>query len=211
MLRNTRAATEALIRWLITAIEVSQSKKPFTRDSPRLLTEQLATSVLIAGDRGFGKTTVLLSAAQAFQKPDEFIPPPRNGERWAEGAEELHKQLKLHQNSIVWLDPLDMEPLPPDANLLATLLVRVQNSLRPDWGDGDGEQSGSALLAEEGMKERDPERRWAQGAPPAGESGTHAEPRPHGSVRMGAASRTSSRSGCRMHGPPRICSKRCRR
>lgn len=156
MLENTRDATEKLIDWLISATEVSRDTKTFTSDSAGALREQFATSVLIAGDRGFGKTTVLLSAATAFQSLDTFIPEPRNGTPLDERSRKLRSKIKDAQQSIVWLDPLDMEPLPPDANLLATLLVRVQNALRPDRRAQEKDtESGasSALLVEEGLDE----------------------------------------------------------
>lgn len=153
MLGNTRRATEELIDWLISATRVSQSKRSFAQGSPPHFNEQLATSVLVAGDRGFGKTTVLLSAAQAFQDPEAFIPRPSEPSLRNEEAEALRQRLMDYQKSIVWLDPLDLEPIPSDANLLATLLVRVQGALRPGKAGRDGERTNSALLAEEGLDE----------------------------------------------------------
>lgn len=45
-----------------------------------------------------------------------------------------HAQALSADKHIVWLEPLDLEPLPRTTNLLTTLLTRVRNAL--DAGDG---------------------------------------------------------------------------
>jgi hypothetical protein len=112
----------------------------------------LANCFLIYGERGTGKTTVLLSAKYACEKTDVFFSDSKNGKKTdsaskpvsgggASGAEktvaETQNQALLADaqhsaekaRNIVWLDVLDLEPLSPGANLLATVLTRVRNAL----------------------------------------------------------------------------------
>ncbi len=94
---------------------------------------ELGNSFLVYGARGTGKTTVLLTARQAVEHSNdagyfrvrgaEPGPLDEAAQRWA-------GQLRDSQH-IVWLDPLDLEPLPPTANLLTTLLTRVRGALDP--------------------------------------------------------------------------------
>lgn len=154
LLETTQRATGELIRWLCSAARALDAKDAHrTRESDghRETNEQLATSVLVAGDRGFGKTTVLLSAAEAFSKPDSFI--PESVARESREARELRSLLKDFRRQMVWLEPLDMEPLPTDANLLATLLVRVRDALNPDLAGNKSQKMFPAVLPEEGAED----------------------------------------------------------
>ncbi|NJL29010.1 MAG: hypothetical protein HC897_14540, partial [Thermoanaerobaculia bacterium] len=82
------------------------------------------TNLLVTGRRGSGKTTVLLSARRAIEDPSGFLENTSDPEQ-----KDLQKILETLQERIVWLDTLDLEPLPKHANLLATLLVRLQSVL----------------------------------------------------------------------------------
>lgn len=124
----------------------------------------LASCFLVYGDRGTGKSTVLLSAHRAITRGDFFltVPPMPEGEAasdaWGPGgahASHAASQPRPEDNltndtkdaadylskRVRWLDVLDVEPLPRRANLLTTLLVRIQHAL----GEIDRpERSGSA-------------------------------------------------------------------
>ncbi|MBN1207144.1 MAG: hypothetical protein JXB05_19825 [Myxococcaceae bacterium] len=135
LLPNTQRTMEGLINWLHCAYTKSPSAKDTAADGlggadtqQQVSEEQLATSLLVSGDRGYGKTTILLTSAYALRKPTEFLPLlPGDGE--PSRTEGLRSKLKDLEQRIIWLDTLDMEPLPTDANILATLLVRVRNAL----------------------------------------------------------------------------------
>ncbi|MBZ4420234.1 hypothetical protein [Myxococcus sp. RHSTA-1-4] len=152
LLPTTQKATRDLIQWLCSAVrslptrDAGASREPDASDTSRATREQLATSVLVAGDRGFGKTTVLLSAAYAFRQPDDFLPEIETSTQ----ARELRSQLKEFTRHMVWLEPLDMEPLPAEANLLATLLVRVRDALELDLSGNKSQKLIPAVLPEEG-------------------------------------------------------------
>jgi hypothetical protein len=111
--------------------------------------EQLtANCFLVHGDRGTGKTTVLLSAKRAVT--NEY-----KNKFWGslEGSDpELDSKLEAYdytkELNVYWLDILDLEPLPPGTNLLTTMLTRVRNAL--DKAGHDENLPESALLLEEG-------------------------------------------------------------
>lgn len=81
-------------------------------------------NLLVTGSRGAGKTTVLMTARYAIENRDKFLAGAPDGVR-----EKLTKFLDRLDNRFVWLDVLNLEPLPATANLLATLLVRVRGAL----------------------------------------------------------------------------------
>lgn len=91
-----------------------------------------ANCFLVYGDRGTGKTTVLLSARHACDPNQSFFKemPRKVGKGDAEKRGAAKARADKLQN-VIWLDVLDLEPLPPRANLLTTVLTRVRNALYP--------------------------------------------------------------------------------
>jgi hypothetical protein len=87
---------------------------------PNLLqqTDRFRSSRLIflSGQRGTGKSTVLISLFDAFL--NSYETPSAAGE-------EIEPLVQGLRHRIVWLDPLDMEPLPHPTNLLAAILARI--------------------------------------------------------------------------------------
>ena len=160
LLRPTQLGLQELLSWLKAACES-------TTGDTQARNEHLSTSLLIAGPRGSGKTTILMSAAQALNDPDAFMASSRAQERRREDTaraverRELERTLTYLQKRIVWLEPLDLEPVPPGANLLATLLVRVRAALdtprrdKPSRGERGGWSSSSIL-------EESAEETWGQ-------------------------------------------------
>jgi len=96
--------------------------------------EYAASCFLVYGERGTGKTTVLLSANDAVVKKcdDFFKKPTEESEAELNLRENAKKSAdKLQRKGLVWLDVLDIESMPLRANLLTTLLTRVRNALCP--------------------------------------------------------------------------------
>lgn len=119
LLSPTQQALEELLTWLNAACE-SSNRSP--------VDQHLSTSLLVAGPRGSGKTTLLLSASLALRDWKRFLgghgghlPRERDPRHHA-----LARLLQHLEGRITWMEPLDLEPLPAKANLLATLLVRVR-------------------------------------------------------------------------------------
>ncbi|WP_164016506.1 hypothetical protein [Pyxidicoccus trucidator] len=162
LLAPTQAAMEELIHWLTGALGESRTRRTGASDaSPPTVHEQLATSVLIAGDRGFGKTTLLLTLAEALHQPARFLLSQAaadaelssSGRISAAESHPLYRPLHLLGEHLVMLTPLDMEPLPAEANLLATLLVRVRDALNVAPSSKGRERLASPVLLEEGADE----------------------------------------------------------
>jgi hypothetical protein len=129
LLDPTREAMKELFRWLQSACENSATEAgPGAKEQLVHEHEQVATSLLISGDRGAGKTTVLLTAAYALDVATQEKGANRN---YFEGDTELKNILEEVHGRVVWLETLDLEPLPASANLLATLLVRIRQALEP--------------------------------------------------------------------------------
>ncbi|NOJ93931.1 hypothetical protein HMI51_13455 [Corallococcus coralloides] len=145
LLTSTRQGLGELFSWLEAACE--NSARAAGRDN-----EHLSTSLLISGDRGSGKTTLLLSAVQALTDWKRFAGEPGNETRGAE----LSRMLERLERRIHWLEPLDLEPVSPNANLLATLLVRVRAALddqRHVKGAPGRSARWSSSILEEGAEE----------------------------------------------------------
>lgn len=125
----TKKAVRALLRCLQAAVETAQTSSPKDKDPNKdpgseSRSSDVNTSVLVTGLRGSGKTTVLLSSRFASENPDSFFPQHTQSEE-----DNLKVSMQKIKDNIVWLDVLDLEPLPAEANLLATLLVRIRSSL----------------------------------------------------------------------------------
>jgi hypothetical protein len=94
-------------------------------------------SSFITGDRGTGKTTVLetfkrdsrVAALEAALKDG-----PDADDETRSRLKQLHAEretaLKQIRGRVVWLETLDMEPLSPDTNLLASILARLEDAAR---------------------------------------------------------------------------------
>jgi hypothetical protein len=55
----------------------------------------------------------------------------RNEEISDKRFSKINDKLKKLKNRIIWLEPLDMEPLPGPTNLLASVLARIENAVKP--------------------------------------------------------------------------------
>ncbi|NOK11727.1 hypothetical protein [Corallococcus exercitus] len=144
LLTPTQRGLRELFSWLEAACEDGANAAGTS-------TEHLSTSLLISGARGSGKTTLLLSAVQALRDWKRFVGGPGGPDVAA-----LSRTLERIERRILWLEPLDLEPVPSQANLLATLLVRVRAALdhprHAKGARGESSRWASSIL-EEGAEE----------------------------------------------------------
>src|SRR4051812_31645490 len=113
---------------------------------PNLLqqTDRFRSSRLIflSGQRGTGKSTVLISLFDAFLNSyDKRFKDDGDESEGGDKASKTNKQeaqtpasqteslVQGLRRRIIWLDPLDMEPLPHPTNLLAAILARVDRAV----------------------------------------------------------------------------------
>ncbi|QDE92136.1 hypothetical protein BHS06_25945 [Myxococcus xanthus] len=134
---------EELVEWLMAAQHtLCAGRKDVMQLHDSRFYEQLATSVLVAGGRGAGKTTLLLTLASALKNAEYLgkLAP----DKLKDNTNNLSKRIFI-------LAPLDMDPLLPETNLLASLLVHIRDALtRIQSGQEQGRIS-APLLQEEGL------------------------------------------------------------
>ena len=128
--------------------------------------QQTVNGFLVYGSRGTGKTTVLLNAQRAICRKDrqkffdeitqkessdsspEIVARKKIKQNAQEKAESLHK------DGLVWLEILNLEPLPSEANLLTVLLTQVRNALHNHSDKRQSEQERRSIFEEEANSAR---------------------------------------------------------
>lgn len=87
-----------------------------TRGNPWLDPDKSSRTAFLTGGRGTGKTTVMLTLYNACLDPETL------GKAAPKDITDLVNDVRPR---IQWLEPIDMEPLPSSANLLAAILARI--------------------------------------------------------------------------------------
>ena len=82
--------------------------------------ERASRTLFISGARGTGKTTVLVTLIRS--SIEGSLKGLDNGN--------LKDGIKKMKDHVVWLEPLDMEPLPKNSNLLGSILARIDAAIR---------------------------------------------------------------------------------
>ncbi|TAN67307.1 MAG: hypothetical protein EPN17_11390 [Methylobacter sp.] len=113
-----RNAVEAVSKCLVDAIDAVPSKDRQDHSIPKLDRNRRSQLVFIDGDRGTGKSSVLLTLQDLKEMTKDSGTLPESVEL-----------LKDKLNRVVWLETLDMEPLSKGANLFAAILARIAKEL----------------------------------------------------------------------------------
>ena len=136
---------EASSRWLVDALgsipPLKDRPEQFRQSGPVLDRNRRSQLGFIDGDRGMGKSSVLLTL-QALTTEDDFFVEDNAKNRadkdkpnkilTAEDRDRYPYTMKLHyqeRSHIVWLETLDMEPLSKGVNLFAAILARIEHEL----------------------------------------------------------------------------------
>ena len=130
-----------------------QSIKPKEPDNPpESSTQQTGNCFLVYGARGTGKTTVLLNAQRAIcRKCSKNFFYEANSSSSDTKTKEQDRRQKIKENArkiaddlrkegLVWLEILNLEPLPSEANLLTVLLTQVRNALHSHFDKRQSER-----------------------------------------------------------------------
>lgn len=123
-------AFEEIASWLSSAASaVGQQSKDRGDYGGWLDRDRASRIATLAGGRGTGKTTALLSLIDACRFFKEG-----QGQKESDFPDELHRTLHELGPKLVWLEPLDLEPLPKSSNLLAAILARIDAEVRRPRG-----------------------------------------------------------------------------
>lgn len=119
-----RSAFKGIAGAMLEAIDalapMHKTDRRTSRPAIELDDDRLAQIFLLSGDRGTGKTSVMLSLYRACTHRE-----------WRNEASGAVSGLDLERlaTDTVWLHPLDMEPLASSTNLLAAVLVRLEDQV----------------------------------------------------------------------------------
>jgi hypothetical protein len=133
--REQNEAVQRILRMLNSAIEMidrSSTRKGGNAARSTIWEvdpERSSRIVLLSGERGTGKTTVLLSMMKDCRDIGEHKREVERAGPKLPGKGDPEFLEKVAQRTI-WLEPLDMETLPTTTNLLAAILARVENVAR---------------------------------------------------------------------------------
>jgi hypothetical protein len=97
--------------------------------------------VLLSGERGTGKTSVLLSLKRLIERHRQTPAPPSDGDGPKKGQPEKDVEDRIIRlaRQVVWLEPIDMEPLAEPTNLLAAILARLSAAADARSGGEEGQ------------------------------------------------------------------------
>lgn len=124
-----RAAVRRLIELLDSAVSALPAPRPpeesaLPAASARVHPARRSQLAFINGGRGTGKSSVELSLRRALRSHEGFAEMTAGLDSpEVTAAQSLRPQLE-------WLVPLDMEPLPAGVNVLAAIVVRIEQALR---------------------------------------------------------------------------------
>jgi len=152
-------AFEVIVGWLAEAIanlrhdEQGAHDRRYSTNRDRALPlrigERRSAVGLISGQRGTGKTSLMLSLMDATcGRRDRCSARPDTAPYVA-----IETSLDSVRDHIVWLEPLDVDTLPPSTNLLAAILARVSRAIE-DRGINDGDRRPTGLFDGETDLER---------------------------------------------------------
>jgi hypothetical protein len=84
--------------------------------------------VFLSGERGSGKTSLLLTLMIEYSR--------YRADAESKFGRDLDDNLNRLQKRLVWLEPLDMDPLPGPTNLLAAILARIEEAIQRFYKKG---------------------------------------------------------------------------
>lgn len=90
-------------------------------------------TLLLSGERGTGKTSVLLTVRDYLLDRERLDQDKTQGR--VIPPDPCPKHIKELHDGVVWLETLDMDPLPKPTNLLAAILERIDEAIKPKKED----------------------------------------------------------------------------
>lgn len=116
-------ATLKILRLLFNAVQDAKKDQVPDNKVPWLDRDRASQLAFLAGARGAGKTTVLMSAARAVSA-GQFSGPSSTESLGHEVAAMLPELAR----SVIWLEPIDAEPESTQTNMLAAIVARIERA-----------------------------------------------------------------------------------
>ena len=141
LIGGQRDAYVEIVRWLVAAVEASSQTTARSHRVPdfEFLDPTRQNQVFfLTGSRGSGKSSVLMSIMDTLDLP---VAAGRTTSAQGGTMAVAETALLTIAQHIVWLEPLDLEPLPHPTNLLAAILARVQRAVQRRSPATSGQQS----------------------------------------------------------------------
>lgn len=107
----------------VDAIHLSERDKDHQHELDPNRTNQ---TIMLSGGRGMGKTSMMLSVKNTLHQA-------KIGKNPFDG--ELGKLVDKVKDHAVWLETLDLEPLPGSTNLLVSILARIEHAIKGQSND----------------------------------------------------------------------------
>lgn len=140
---DQRKAFDKIVALLTTAVNDPATPDQTRRPMPFLDPNRSSRAILIDGQRGTGKTTLLMTLIAALLGVE--VGPK---EAWPTAVRELRPGL-------VWLESLDMEPLDRSTNLLGALLARLEEAVGREVIDPGAEPTAPPSLLTPGAAQHE--------------------------------------------------------
>jgi hypothetical protein len=127
---SQRRAFEACVQRLDAARDHLDGGASYSKDRPdprvgiRLDDERRAEILFLSAERGMGKTTLMLSLMRATTSS-----PDKKEAFSSAGVPDLAEMLDRLRGRVVWLQPLEMDTLPRQTNLMAAILARIEEGI----------------------------------------------------------------------------------
>jgi hypothetical protein len=142
-----KAQRDAYLRIARMISEAIGDMPPIDSQSSRRDAMRRTRSAFVIGGRGTGKTTVL-DTFRRDSLPDRPLQPTRHSPIADDPTNTMEREtlLRTIAGRVVWLETLDMEPLPPETNLLASILARLEEAAKGYSGGSAAPRKPRALV-----------------------------------------------------------------
>lgn len=133
---------QSAVRGLLVMLAGAESQRRY-KDKCKDSDLEVASCFLVNGERGTGKTSVLLNAKEAVQNRKTFFSLNNPEKKSTDSKEQEPKAPDEREDAlncardlseeyhVAWLDTLDLEPIQAETNLLTTVLTRIRDALCP--------------------------------------------------------------------------------
>ena len=140
---SQREAFRRILYTIDEAITTYDSKYDGKQVNHLIHPNRASNNAFISGSRGTGKTSVLLTL-MSLQERDVHIQAP-------EGSSRMERAISNLKERVIWLEPIDMDPLPEPFSLVTTVLERLYQGIERETARNRGLGKSSVNIDEYGF------------------------------------------------------------